>query len=157
MRKGKYAEWFTEEGLKIVRGWARDGYSDVQIAKNIGISCSTYYDWKTRNPEFSEAIKRGRAPVIVDLEDALYRAGMGFAYKETVEEVSSTGTKSVKEYTRYAQPNVTALIFALKNLKKEKFKDKPVEEAGRDDDVLLSMLRKWDNAAEQYSGKSEAD
>ena len=81
MRKGKYAEWFTEEGLKIVRGWARDGYSDVQIAKNIGISSSTYYDWKTRNPEFSEAIKRGRAPVVVDLEDALYRAGMGFAYK----------------------------------------------------------------------------
>lgn len=164
MRKGKYADWFTEDGLKVVRGWARDGYSDIQIAKNIGISCSTFYDWKAKNLDFSEAIKKGREPVVVELEDALYKAGIGFEYKEVVEEITRTGegehaveVKHRREVTRYAQPNVAALIFALKNLKKQKFKDRPVEEVERADDVLLAMLRKWDNAAEQYSGKSETD
>lgn len=59
--------------------------------------------------------------------------------------------------TRQAPPNVTALIFALKNLKKNKFKDRPAEEVERADDVLMAMLKRWDNAAEQYTGKSETD
>ena len=62
--------------------------------------------------------------------------------------------KHRREVTRQAPPNVTALIFALKNLKKSKFKDRPVEEIDRVDDVLMAMLRRWDNAAE-HSGESE--
>lgn len=131
-RKGNYESWLTEDSLNIIRGWARDGYSDVQIARFIGISQSTFYEWKNKFPEFSEAIKKGRAPVIVELEDALYKAGLGYEYKEVVEEITQTGEgdnavqiKHRKEITRYAQPNATALIFALKNLKKGKFKDRP--------------------------------
>ena len=160
---GKHSDWLTEDGLKVVRGWARDGYSDIQIAKNIGISKSTFYDWKSRFPDFSDAIKKGRQPVIVDLEDALYKSGLGFEYKEVVEEITRTGEgdnaveiKHRREVTRYAQPNVTALIFALKNLKKGKFKDRPVEEIERTDDVLMALLRRWDNAAE-CSGEPETD
>ena len=162
-RKGCYSDWLAEDSLKVVRGWARDGYSDIQIAKNIGISQSTFYEWKSKFPEFSEAIKKGRAPVVIELEDALYKAGLGYEYKEVVEEITRTGEgdnaveiKHRKEVTRYSPPNVTALIFALKNLKKHKFKDKPVEEIERADDVLMSILRKWDDAAE-HSGKQEAD
>ena len=62
--------------------------------------------------------------------------------------------KHRREVTRHIAPNVTALIFALKNLKKNKFKDRPVDEIERTDDVLLAMLRKWDNAAE-YSGEQK--
>lgn len=163
-RKGNYVDWLTEDGLNIVRGWARDGYSDIQLSKNIGISQSTFYEWKNRFPEFSEAIKKGRAPVVVELEDALYKAGLGFEYKEVVEEITRTGEgddaveiKHRREVTRYSQPNVTALIFALKNLKKHKFKDRPVEEIERTDDLLMTLLRKWDDAAEQYSGEPETN
>jgi hypothetical protein len=98
------------------------------------------------------------------LEDALYKAGLGYEYKEVVEEITRTGEgdnaveiKHRREVTRYSQPNVTALIFALKNLKKHKFKDRPVEEVERVDDLLMTLLRKWDNAAEQYTGESETN
>ena len=158
---GKYSEWLSEDGLKVVRGWARDGYSDIQIAKNMGISKATYYDWKSKYSDFSDAIKKGRAPVVVELEDALYKAGIGYEYKEVTEEITQTGegenaiqVKHRREVTRHIAPNVTALIFALKNLKKNKFKDRPVDEIERTDDVLLAMLRKWDNAAE-YSGEQK--
>lgn len=63
--------------------------------------------------------------------------------------------KHRREITRQAPPNVAALIFALKNLKKGKFKDRPVEEIEKVDDVLMTMLRRWDNAAEQHSRESE--
>ena len=155
--KGKYHEWLTEDGLKKLRGWARDGYSDVQLSKNMGISVGTYYEWVNKYPEFSEAIKKGRQPFIVDLEDALYRSGLGYDYEELVEEIydeDGVQKKHLRRVKRHAPPNVTALIFALKNLRKQKFKDRPVDDTERADDLLLETLRRWDNAAKE-SGQSE--
>ena len=150
--KGKYQDWITGDGLKKIRGWAMDGYSDLQIAKNMGIVSSTLYDWMLKFPELSEAIKEGRKPIIVDLEDALYKAGLGYEYEEVVEEIyeeDGVQKKHLRRVKRHAPPNVTALIFALKNLKKSKFKDKPVEDVERADDLLLETLRRWDYAAKQ--------
>lgn len=52
MREGenmpKYEEWLTEEGLLLIEGWARDGLIDEQIAGNMGISTSTFYEWKKK-------------------------------------------------------------------------------------------------------------
>ncbi len=63
MAKGKSAEWLTEDGLLILKGLARDGCSDKQIYGRIGISKQTFYDWCNKYPDFSDAIKKGRAPV----------------------------------------------------------------------------------------------
>lgn len=131
MATGKYKDWITEDGLTIIRGWARDGYSDAQIAKNIGIARGTLYDWMERFPDISDAIKKGRAPVIVELEDALYKAGLGYEYKEVTEEITQTGEgenavqiKHRKEVTKHIPPNAAALIFALKNRRPDKWRDK---------------------------------
>ena len=56
----KYTEWLTEEGLLLVEGWARDGLIDEQIATNIGVSYSTFKDWKKKFPDFSAALKNGK-------------------------------------------------------------------------------------------------
>ena len=46
MAKGKYQEWITNEGLIKIEGWAKDGLTDEQIAKNMDIRTSTLYEWK---------------------------------------------------------------------------------------------------------------
>lgn len=158
-RHGKYRDWITQDGLDTIRGWARDGYSDTQIAKNIGVSRQQFYVWQKEYPDILDALKKGRQPVVVALEDALYKAGLGYEYEETVEEITEVDgeqRKHIKRIKKHAPPNVIALIFALKNLKKQKFKDKPVDEIDKTDDVLLATLRRWDDAAKQ-SGESEAD
>jgi transposase len=48
----KYDEWLTDEGLLLVEGWARDGLIDEQIAGNMGISTSTFYEWKKNTRSF---------------------------------------------------------------------------------------------------------
>lgn len=96
--------------------------------------------------------------MVVELEDALYRAGLGYEYEETTEEIyveDGVERKHVRRVKKHSPPNVIALIFALKNLKKHKFKDKPVEEIERADDVLIETLRRWDDAAKRSSGQSE--
>lgn len=158
-KHGKYRDWITQDGLDTIRGWARDGYSDTQIAKNIGVSRQQFYVWQKEYPDILDALKKGRQPVVVALEDALYKAGLGYEYEEMVEEITEVDgeqRKHIKRIKKHAPPNVIALIFALKNLKKQKFKDKPVDEIEKTDDVLLAILRRWDDAAKQ-SGESEAD
>ncbi|MER2081245.1 MAG: hypothetical protein ABS876_06955 [Ruminococcus sp.] len=48
MAKGKYQKWLTPEGLLLLEGWARDGLSEEQIAKNMGINAVTLYRWKEK-------------------------------------------------------------------------------------------------------------
>ena len=55
--RGKYHEWLTKEGLTLIEGWARDGLTDEQIAKNMCISPSTLYEWKKKYSEISESLK----------------------------------------------------------------------------------------------------
>lgn len=110
------------------------------------------YEWEKRHPDILDAIKKGRQPVVVELEDALYKAGLGYDYEETIEEMyeeDGVQRKHMRRVKRHAPPNVTALIFSLKNLKKQKFKDKPIDETERADDLLLETLRRWDYAARQ--------
>ena len=67
MANGKYGYWLTDDGLLLLTAWARDGMTDEQLAAKFGITASTLYDWKKRFPEISEALKRGKEPVDVEV------------------------------------------------------------------------------------------
>ncbi len=86
MATGKYEYWLTPEGLILLEGWARDGLTDEQIAHNIGIASSTLYDWKKRYSEISESLKRGKAVIDRQVENALLKRALGFSYKEITKE-----------------------------------------------------------------------
>lgn len=84
MAKGKYKEWLEPDNLLRLKGWARDGLTNKDIAKNIGISEHTLYDWISEYPQFSQSIKEGRAPVIIKAEDTIIKMGLG--YDETIKD-----------------------------------------------------------------------
>ena len=60
----KIKDWLEEDKLILLEGWARDGLSLEQIAKNIGINECTIYDWKKKEPKISEALKKGKPTMI---------------------------------------------------------------------------------------------
>lgn len=98
MAKGKYQEWLEPDGLLLLEGWARDGLSDEQIAHNIGIATSTLYDWKKKHLEISEALKKGKEVVDIEVENALLKSAL--------------------------EGNITAQIFWLKNRKPNRWREK---------------------------------
>lgn len=55
MAKPKADDWFQDEKLVILEGWARDGLTDEQIAENMGISAETLYRWKDK---YCQALKK---------------------------------------------------------------------------------------------------
>lgn len=137
-RKGLYHDWLTNDGLLQIKGWARDGLTDEQIADKIGISKTTFYDWVNRFADFANALKEGKAPVDIQVEDTLLKSGLGFIQTirkpvklKTEKQIAGKG-KIIEERIEYVDeeiyipPQVVALIFWLKNRRPDKWREKPV-------------------------------
>lgn len=152
-RKGKFAEWLTDDGLTRIFGWARDGLTEPQIADNMGCSLSTLSEWKNKFPAILDALKRGREPVDIQVENALLKRALGYEYDETTEETEripygkpdEDGEQRFIERTKVktkhvtVPPDVTAQIFWLKNRKPKQWRDR-VEQAVSIDTEDLSPL-----------------
>lgn len=124
MAKGKYQEWLTKEGLLRLQGWARDGLSDEQIATNMGITDSTFYEWKKKYSDISEALKEGKDVVDRQVENALLKSALGYKYDEVTEERRDDMLIVTKVVHKEVQPNTTAQIFWLKNRKRAEWRDR---------------------------------
>ena len=123
----------------LLEGWARDGLTDEQIAHNIGINVKTLWDWKTRFDPICNAIKRGKAPVDIQVENALLKRALGYEYEEVTTEITETPyidrrgkervrkQKHVKKTKKIVLPDTTAQIFWLKNRRPDKWRDKREE------------------------------
>lgn len=99
MAKGKYEYWLTPEGLIRIKGWARDGLTEEQIASNMGISRPTLYKWKNEHSDIFNALKDGKEVIDYQVENALLKNAL--------------------------EGNTTAQIFWLKNRRKDKWRDNP--------------------------------
>lgn len=157
MAKGKYQKWLEPENLILLEGWARDGLTDEQIAKNMGISRKTLAEWKCKYSYIGDTLKRGKEVVDREVENALLKKALGF--KETlikpikVKEVKYKDGKRVSEIEHieqveeevYIPPDTTAQIFWLKNRLPDKWRDKPKEETDR------TITVKFEQEIEEYS------
>ncbi|RXI46276.1 transposase [Clostridium tetani] len=142
MAKSKW-ETNVKDKLILVEGWARNGLTDEQIAKNLGIGYSTLKEYKKKYPAFLAALKKGKEVIDFEVENALLKKALGF--KERVQKafkiknVEYDNGKRVRETEevilvdeeQYTPPDTTAQIFWLKNRKPEEWRDKrDVEHSG---------------------------
>lgn len=130
MALGKINEWLEKDKLILLEGWARDGLTDEQIAKNIGINRTTLYDWKKKETNIADALKKGKEIIDFEVENALLKRALGYEYEEETYE-NGILTKKVK---KQVPPDTTAQIFWLKNRKKEQWREK-VEVVKTDEDL----------------------
>lgn len=120
----KYDAWLTKEGLSQLRGWARAGLTNTQIAHNCGISRDTLDAWCKRFPGISDTLKAGKEVADLEVENAMYRSAVGFAYEEKTFERKLDGEMvHTRTVSKQALPNTTAQIFWLKNRKRDVWKD----------------------------------
>lgn len=124
MAKGKYAKWLEPENLLLLESWARDGLTDEQLAKKMGISTSTLNAWKNRFPEILESLKKGKEVVDSMVENALLKRAMGYKYTETKEKVEYGVVTETITTVKEVPPDTTAQIFWLKNRKPDQWREK---------------------------------
>ena len=104
----------------------------------MGIAYSTFKEWVKKFPALSATIKKGKAPVDIEVENALYKRAIGFTYEETTTDVEQIPTSKLDEdgnpiireivhkktVTKTALPDPTAMIFWLKNRRPDRWRDK---------------------------------
>ena len=96
MGKSKFEE--IKEKFPLIEGWAKEGLTDEQISRNLGISKVTFYKYKASCSELNELLKKSKDVVDYEVENALYKSAIG--------------------------GNVSAMIFWLKNRRPDKWRDK---------------------------------
>ncbi|MCI1925625.1 MAG: helix-turn-helix domain-containing protein [[Lactobacillus] timonensis] len=81
--RASHKDWHSKEQLEKLQSWARDGLTDDQIASNVGCSRSTLNEWKKRYSDISDALKKGKTVVNVEVENALLKKALGTTVKTT--------------------------------------------------------------------------
>jgi transposase-like protein len=112
---GRPTDYTEEAGARLIQAMTQ-GYSITAAAGVLGVHRDTIYEWAERHPEFSDALKKGKARRVFKLETDLLHTTDG--------------------------PTVTARIFALKNAAPEEWREKlTVEKRTDPDDPFLAFLK----------------
>lgn len=110
----KINDWLEPDKLILLEGWSRNGLTNQQIADNIGINVKTLYDWKNKESDICNALKKGKEVVDIEVENALLKSALS--------------------------GNVTAQIFWLKNRKPKIWRDKVQYENSLDEITKLDKI-----------------
>lgn len=124
----KINEWLEEDKLILLEGWARDGLTEEQIASNIGIGRTTLYEWKQKEPNIMNALKKGKEVADYIVENSLYKKAIGYTITLHKQKVTKDGYVVDIEEEMHVPGDTTAQIFWLKNRKPEKWREKVVND-----------------------------
>jgi len=132
-RPTKYNEdYHPKTALKL----SLAGFTDDQMADFFEINPDTLYEWKKRYPAFSEALKNGKAVADANVASTLYQRAMGTTKKikkaiKIREQKNGEGMVEKIEHVEdeiYIPPDVTAIIFWLKNRQPRIWRDRVEQE-----------------------------
>ena len=167
MAKSNAEKWLEPDGLLRIEGWARDGLTEEQIAKNMGVSRSTLSDYKVKYPDILRAIKNSKEVADREVENALFNKATGYTVKlkkpmkvRHVEYDEVSGRK-VAEYERieyieeevHVPADTTAQIFWLKNRKPNEWRDKVTVTDESSLEKLDELISSIDTLAKKSGGK----
>lgn len=109
--------------------------TETQIAKMLGISTRSFENYKAKYPDLKEALSKGKTQLVIELKSKLKQKALGFEYTEKEKQVTDVDGERrvvIKEYTRYAQPDLGSIHLLLKNL----------DPTWRNDDMTTVKLKK---------------
>lgn len=99
-RKNKY---FTHVLPRFdeIKQWCQLGLLNNEIAENLGVGKSAFYDYLKTYPELSELLKKSRKKAVTLIKSALFNRALGYDYDEvtvTKSEKYGTTTKTVAKH-----------------------------------------------------------
>lgn len=125
-RPVRMTDWETDDKLTLLQGWARNGLTQEQIAKNIGCGAQTVSKWKSKSERIGQALKKGAEVVDLEVENALLKRALGYKSqnKQTFINVNAKGQKSQRVIVTENEvpPDTTAIVFWLKNRRPDKWR-----------------------------------
>jgi|SRR5690625_1767749 len=153
-RKSKY-HTHVEPRLTEVEAWARDGLTDEQIAKNLGIAYSTFRKYRDEHSALSASLKKGKEVVDIEVENALLKRALGYEYEEVktlIEEVDGKKKKKVEKVIKHVPADVSAGIFWLRNRKGLVWSNRDAVEAKRIEAEIAKLKAETEKLKNETTG-----
>lgn len=99
--------------------------TEKQIAETLGVGYTAFREYKRQYPALNDALKKGRADLVMELRSTLIRRAKGFQYEE--KKIIKEGGEVVREIhaIKSALPDVAALNLLLKNYDRENWANDP--------------------------------
>lgn len=142
-RNSKY-ESFVKPYFDEIEKHLNEGASEEQVASKLGISYSTWNNYKKQFPEFAELCNKPRPKLIEDLRSALVKRALGFSYEEKKQYITEDEDGKKKKHTeiatKYALPDTTAIFGALNIYDPDYVKDKKQHELKQQELELRKMM-----------------
>lgn len=114
---------------------AREGKTDKEIARAIGVTERTLNYWKVNNADFFQALRENKSVADQLVIASLFQRACGYSHVAVKMFYDKDRGKVIKEkYIEHYPPDPTCMIFWLKNRDSENWKDNP--EHGSDDEEI---------------------
>ncbi len=154
--RGKY-ESHVLPRLEFVKSAARMGNSEAEIAKQLGVSYSTFREYKKKHQELQNALKEGADDANGAVVNALHRRALG--YTATVRKVFKLKRPIIEDGKKIAEEEVLetveedvhvpadtkAIIFWLTNRMGKDWRSSPdlssLDAANKPNRELLEMIK----------------
>ncbi len=152
-RPEKYKSEYCEQATQL----CMLGYSDIRLASFFNIVESTFYEWKLKYAEFSEALKEGRENANLKVAASLFERACGYSHEEEkiffdkdalsspAEALGMGGAEKEKDpriirakTIKHYPPETKAIAMWLKNKEPDLWKDK--QEVDLVDRTLRTVL-----------------
>lgn len=93
--------------------------TEEQMAKVIGVNKDTWFKYKREKPEFSDALKKGRFDLCLELKSKLIEKAKGMKLEDRKQIIEDGIIVREEVYIKSYPPDVAAASLLLKNLDPE--------------------------------------
>ncbi len=120
----KYTKKTVEQISQLVEA---DSYTVAEICKLVGISKSTYHEWKRTKPDFLDSLKKAQTEfdenLVAEAKRSLMKKVKGYEFTETKKSINAKGLIFKEETTtKHVPADTTSLIFVLTNKAPDEYK-----------------------------------
>lgn len=132
MARAKY-DYNDPDFLAEIEGLARDGWNNVQIAKKFRLGESHFSHLLTKHEQLLQALKRGRKPLDIVVENSLYKRAVGLKTRTITrqwiedEDGNTMGEQKITEVVTEYPPDTGAACAWLKQRKPEIWNKQPIK------------------------------
>ena len=150
-RKSYYEERVAPY-FEDIKKWRIAGQTEENIAKLLKVSFRALTDYKGRYPEFAKLLRDSTNVLVGELENTMFQMALGKIKVKEVKKFISRNKEGkdstkIEETVKELAPNPTLLIFSLKNLAPDRWRDvqdvtfNDMENAMKNMDTVFSEMK----------------
>lgn len=138
---------YSSEFTEAARVLCERGATDHDLSDFFDVTVRTINRWKLTHPEFAAAIRKGKEPADDRVEDSLYSRAQDreveeeqafkvkkIVYAENGKKLTEEEKIEIVKVKRFVPASDTAMIFWLKNRRKQEWRDVQQHEHGKPGD-----------------------